>query len=221
MYAGSSFAEKELAELHAWMRAWSFATLVTSAGGELEASHLPLILDAERGERGMLFGHVARANPVWKRFDGRAPALAVFQGPHAYVSAGWYPSTRQVPTWNYLAVHATGVPHVIEDAAEVFELLRELMRANERTLPPAARAVGAGPREMADIPFAHLDRLSRGIVAFAMPIEKLEGTKKLSQNKKPAERRAVIAGLRAVGDPHSLAIAERMEADLAAAEGER
>jgi transcriptional regulator len=221
VYVGSSFAERDTAELHAWIRAWSFATLVTSAGGEPEATHLPLILDTERGGRGVLFGHVARANPVWKRFDGRAPALAVFHGPHAYVSAGWYPSTRQVPTWNYLAVHATGVPHVIEDAAKVFELLRELMRVNERALPPGARAVGAGPRELADIPFAHLDRLSRGIVAFALPIEKLEGKKKLSQNKKPAEQRAVIEGLRAAGDPHSLAIAERMEKELAVAEVER
>ncbi len=221
MYVTTQFAENDAAKLHAWMRAHSFATLVTSAGGAPEANHLPLILDAERGEHGTLLGHVARANPVWRSFDGVAPALAIFHGPHAYVSAGWYPTPRQVPTWNYVAVHATGVPHLIEDAAHVFELLRELMRTNELALPPEARAVGAGPRELADIPFAHLDKLSRSIVAFALPIEKLEGKRKLSQNKKPAERRALVAGLRAAADRGALAIAELMQGELAAAEHEQ
>lgn len=215
MYTPEHFAEKQLAALHALVRAYSFATLTTARAGEAPfATHLPLVLDAERGELGTLVGHVARANAHWRAFDGRTQALAVFSGPHAYVSARWYPSARQVPTWNYVAVHASGAPRVIDDPARVFELLRALMAQHERGLPEAARALGKGPRELADIPYAHLDKLMRSVVAFDLPIERLEGKRKLSQNKKPGERRALIAGLRAAGAPGELAIADAMEATL-------
>lgn len=145
-------------------------------------------------------------------FDAKTPALAVFSGPHAYVSARWYPSVRQVPTWNYVAVHATGTPRILNDPAHSFELLRSLMTEHEAGLPEAARGLGKGPRELADIPFAHQGKLLRGIVAFELPIERLEGKRKLSQNKKPAERLALIAGLRATGEASALAIAQLMEA---------
>ena len=226
MYTPEHFAEDDLATLHALMRAHSFALLASvsgrgpAGGGEAPlATHLPLLLDAKRGGLGTLIGHVARANPHWRAFDGKTPALAVFSGPHAYVSARWYPSAKQVPTWNYEAVHASGTPRLIDDPARVFELLRRLMAENEAALPEAARALGKGPRELADIPFAHLDKLTRAIVAFELPIERLEGKRKLSQNKKPAERRALMAGLRAAGAPSTAAIADAMQATLAA-EGE-
>jgi transcriptional regulator len=138
----------------------------------------------------------------------------MFSGPHAYVSARWYPSARQVPTWNYVAVHATGTPRILDDPARVFGLLRALMAEHEGALPEAARALGKGPRELADIPFAHLDKLLRGIVAFELPIERIEGKRKLSQNKKAAERRALIAGLRATRGAEATAIAEAMQATL-------
>jgi transcriptional regulator len=215
MYTPDHFAEKEVAALHALVRAHAFALLATARLGDAPlATHLPLVLDAERGELGTLVGHVARANPHWRAFDGKTPALAVFSGPHAYVSARWYPSARQVPTWNYVAVHASGVPRVIDDPARVFELLRALMAEHEAALPAAARPLGKGPRELADIPFAHLDKLMRSVVAFELPIERLEGKRKLSQNKKPAERRALIAGLRAAGGADADAVAEAMAATL-------
>jgi transcriptional regulator len=215
VYVPESFAERDVAALFALARARPFALLTSARPGEAPvATHLPLWLDEKRGERGTLVGHVARANPHWRHFDGETPALVVFQGPHAYVSARWYGSTKQVPTWNYLAVHATGRPRVVRDPARVFALLRELMGENERVLPEAARVVGDGPRELADIPFAHLDRLARGIVAFELPIETLAGKWKLSQNKKPEERRVLIAGLRAAGHADALAIADAMESAL-------
>jgi len=217
MYVPEHFSENDLAALHQLMRARSFALLATACAGEAPvATHLPLVLDAERGELGTLIGHVARANAHWRAFDGKTPALAVFSGAHAYVSARWYPTAKQVPTWNYEAVHAVGAPHVIDDPARVFELLRTLMAENEAALPEAARSLGKGPRELADIPFAHLDKLMRGIVAFELPIERLEGKRKLSQNKKPTERRALIAGLRAGGSPDAEALAAAMEAGLGA-----
>ena len=214
MYVPDQFAENDLTALHALMRAHSFALLTTARAGEAPvATHLPLVVDASRGEFGTLIGHVARANSHWRHFDGKTPALAVFAGPHAYVSARWYPTARHVPTWNYVAVHATGTPRVLDDPAHTFELLRALMTQHETALPEASRALGKGPRELVDIPFAHLDPLLRGIVAFELPIERIAGKRKLSQNKKPAERRALIAGLRTVGEPSALAIAELMQAE--------
>lgn len=220
MYTPDPFLERDVATLHALMRAHPFALLATARAGEApRATHLPLVLDAQRGELGTLVGHVARANAHWRAFDGKAPALAVFSGAHAYVSARWYPSAKQVPTWNYEAVHASGAPRVIDDPERTFELLRTLMAENEAALPEAARALGKGPRELADIPFAHLDKLTRGIVAFELPIERLEGKRKLSQNKQPSERRALIAGLRAARSGGAAAIAEAMQATLGGGEG--
>ncbi len=215
MYVPDHFAEADLAALQALMRAHSFALLTSARASEAPcATHLPLILDPARGELGTLIGHVARANGHWRHFDGKTPALAVFSGPHVYVSARWYPTTRQVPTWNYVAVHATGTPHILDDPARAFELLRSLMTEHESALPEAARALGKGPRELADIPFGHLDKLLRGIVAFELPIERIEGKRKLSQNKKPNERRALIAGLRAAGGTDAAAVADAMQAAL-------
>ncbi len=215
MYVPKHFAEDDVGALHALMRAHAFALLTTARLGEAPvATHLPLVLDESRGKYGTLIGHVARANPHWRAFDGKTPALAVFSGPHAYVSARWYGGVRQVPTWNYVAVHAAGLPRALDDPAQAFGLLRDLMRQHEKALPDPARGLGKGPRELADIPFAHLDKLLRGIVAFELPIDVLEGKRKLSQNKKPAERSALIEGLRATGEPSALAIAELMQAEL-------
>jgi transcriptional regulator len=215
MYVPEQFAERDLAALFALMRTRPFALLTSALPGEAPvATHLPLLLDEKSGEQGTLIGHVARANPHWRHFDGETPALAVFQGPHAYVSARWYGAAKNVPTWNYVAAHVTGRPRVVSDTARVFALLRELMGESERGLSEAARGLGKGPRELADIPFAHLDRLARGIVAFELPIERITGKRKLSQNKKPSERRLLAQGLRAAGHPDALAIAALIEAGI-------
>lgn len=215
MYVPEHFAERDPSALHELVRTRPFALLTSARPGEAPvATHLPLLLDEKTGERGTLIGHVARANPHWRHFDGETPALAVFQGPHAYVSARWYANTKQVPTWNYLAVHVTGRPRVVTDTTRVFALLRELMSQNEGGLPDAARAIGKGARELSDIPFGHLDRLARAIVAFELPIDGLEGKRKLSQNKKPAERRLLAQGLRAAGHGDALVLAELIEAEL-------
>jgi transcriptional regulator len=215
MYVPEHFAERDAAALFALVRARPFALLTSAQPGEAPtATHLPLLLDEKAGEQGTLIGHVARANPHWRHFDGETPALAVFQGPHAYVSARWYGATKNVPTWNYVAVHVSGRPRVVTDTTRVFALLRELMGESERGLTEAARSLGKGPRELADIPFAHLDRLARGIVAFEIPIERISGKRKLSQNKKPSERRLLAEGLRAAGHPDALEIAALIEAGL-------
>jgi transcriptional regulator len=187
MYVPAPFAERELDVLHGWLRRFPFALVVTAADGELAATHLPLLLDAAEGPQGTLYGHVARANPHWRCFDAATRALAVFSGPHAYVSPRWY-ERPSVPTWNYVAVHAEGAPRVIEDGAEVEALLRRLTDVYE------------GEGGFAVLPRDLVARMSRGIVAFALPIERLTGKAKLSQNKTAGDRAGVIRGLEAQGD---------------------
>jgi transcriptional regulator len=189
MYAPEHFAETDVARLHALMRERSFATLVSLLDGELFATHVPLLLDTARGPHGTLVGHVARANPHARAFDGRTPALAIFHGPHAYVSPRWFVSPRNVPTWNYVAVHASGTPHPIEDAALVHDVVARTAAvyeggAKEPWTPDAAPA-----------PF--IAGLQRAIVAFELPIARLTGKWKLSQNKSAEDRAGVVAGLRA------------------------
>lgn len=202
MYVPGAFREEDLPALHALMQEHAFALLVSGGAEGPFASHLPLWLEPEQGRFGTLYGHMARPNPQWCRFDGRSEALAVFSGPHAYVSPRWYASPRQVPTWNYVAVHAWGVPRVLDDAVEVHGVLRRLTERYE--------AADGGFR-VDELPMSQLDGLARGIVAFALPIARLAGKRKLSQNKSEADRRGVMAGLRAAGDVASAAVAAEME----------
>jgi len=203
VYVPKHFAETDVASLHALVRAHSFATLVSHVDGELFATHVPLLLDAERGPLGTLVGHVARANPHARVFDGGTRALAIFQGPHAYVSPRWYASEPNVPTWNYVAVHATGVLSAVTDASAVRALLARSAGVYE--------ADAARPWSLASIPDAFANGLQKGIVAFELAIDRLEGKRKLSQNKPPADRAGVVAALRARDDSDARAIADAME----------
>jgi transcriptional regulator len=198
MYVPEAFAEREQSALHVWMQRHAFALLVTARGGAFEATHVPLWLDPARGPHGTLLGHVARANPHWRSFDGATRALAVFSGPHAYVSPRWYRKPG-VPTWNYVAVHAEGAPRVVDDPEAVHALLGRLTDAHD------------GPGGFDAVPADLVGRLSRGVVAFELPIERLTGKAKLSQNKGAEDRAGVVAGLRASGEPEALAIAALVE----------
>ncbi len=203
MYVPKHFAETDVVRLHALMRAHSFATLISVLDGAPFATHVPLLLDSGRGPLGTLVGHVARANPQRRAFDGRSPALAIFHGAHAYVSPRWFVSAPSVPSWNYEVVHANGAPRVLDDPAVVHALLERSAAlfeagAEQPWTPAAFESYVAG--------------LQRGIVAFEIPIERLEGKRKLSQNKSAADRAGAAAGLRAEGRPGDVAIAAAMEA---------
>ncbi len=204
MYVPRPFAETDRDELYAHIRAYGFATLVSVRVGVPFATHVPLLLVPERGPLGTLLGHVARANPHGDGFDGRTPALAIFHGPHAYVSPRWMPGDAAVPTWNYSVVHATGTPRVLDDPGAVRTLLERMVETYE--------APAEEPWTLARLPARVADGLQRAIVAFELPIERLEGKRKLSQNKPAADRAGVIAGLRAEGDAASLAVADAMSA---------
>src|SRR6185503_7756503 len=162
-----------------------FATLVTEG---LEANHLPMLLEGN-----VLRGHVARANPVWKKGDG--DALAVFLGPHAYISPNWYPSKAEtgkaVPTWNYIAVHARGRMRWIDDA--------EWLRAHVGQLSATHEAGRDVPWMISDAPAGYIDSMLRGIVGFELSIQMLEGKWKLSQNRDEADRAGTREGLRRDG----------------------
>src|SRR5258708_18612179 len=130
MYVPAHFAQTDLATIQAAIERYGFATLVTSGGGELSASHLPLLLDRTGGAQGTLLGHMARANLQWRDAAGQE-ALAMFSGPHAYISPQWYQAQEVVPTWNYVAVHAYGTLELIEDEAEVEALLHRMIQTFE------------------------------------------------------------------------------------------
>ncbi|HEU5208360.1 MAG TPA: FMN-binding negative transcriptional regulator [Longimicrobiales bacterium] len=194
MYIPSSFREEDLPTLHAFLEAHPLAALVTAVGGasDLFATHLPLILDREAGPLGTLRGHVARANPHARQLKaGPAPGLVVFTGPDAYITPNWYPLKREhgrvVPTWNYVAVHASGTVTPREDPEFLLSHLEALTEKHE-----AARA---GGWKVSDAPEEYIAQLMRAIVGLEIRIDRLEGKWKMSQNRSAADIDGVIAGL--------------------------
>ncbi len=204
MFVPKHFAENDRAVLKRLIADYGFATLVTTVDGAPFATHLPLMVESGADGGDVLLGHVSRGNPQWKGFDGEAQALAVFGGPHAYVSPTWYTNPeKSVPTWNYAVVHATGRPRVIEDAARSRGVITRLVAQYE----------GDGPDAWSidRLPGDYSSGQLRGIVAFEMPIDRLQGKFKLNQNKSAEDRRGVVAGLRATGRPLDADVAAMME----------
>jgi transcriptional regulator len=206
MYLPPEFAVADPALLHQLMERFSFAMLVSVEGGLPLVTHLPLLLDGAAGEHGRLLGHVARANKQWKAFDGRTEALAVFRGDHGYVSPSWYETHPSVPTWNYLVVHAHGAPRLIEDDAGKRQVLRQLVAKYEGGFE--------SPWPM-DLPEPYFQSMLAQIVAFEMPITRLEGKFKLNQNRPGADQERVVERLAASADPADQALARAMREALA------
>ncbi len=171
--------------LYAFMEQYAFGTLVTSGAAGMHVSHIPFL--PERGADGAirLLGHVARANEQWKAIEDADHLLAIFQGPHAYVSPTWYANHPSVPTWNYSVVHAHGSARLM-DEAELHDLLMRLSATYEAGNPK--------PWRMSELPPAYVDAMLKMIVGFEIEVERLEGKFKLSQNR-PAEVPRVIAAL--------------------------
>ena len=213
MYLPKEFDLADHARCHALMRAASFATLVTNdRRGTPFASHIPILVEPTGGALGTLIGHVARNNPQSRHFAHQRSALAIFQGPHGYISPAWYATSPQVPTWNYVAVHAYGVPGVIADPARVALLLKRLTDNFEGDRPDGWR--------MESLPDSYVAAMIKGIVAFEIPIERLEGKAKLGQNRLAADRRGAIAGLGATGGAMNAELARLMDEALASKDGD-
>src|SRR5262245_8672048 len=199
MYVPAHFAQPDLAVLHSAIDEYSFATLVSSGGG-LSASHLPLLLDRTQAAQGTLLGHMARANLQWHEAAGQ-DVLAIFSGPHVYVSPQWYQSTQVVPTWNYVAVHAYGRLELIDDEAQVVALLHRMVGIYEAANPQPWKL---------DEPGEFVTRMLRQIVAFRISITRLEGKWKLNQNRPTEQRDRVRDILAGRDDENSQAIAKLM-----------
>jgi transcriptional regulator len=203
VYLPKTFQAIDPAEIHGFIEAHSFGALIVPHGdGSVEIAHLPFLLDRNAGPHGGLRAHVARANPIWK-LAGR-PATVVFSGPHGYVSARWYEHPReQVPTWNYMVVHAQGRLEAPMDRASLASLLDDLSSFHER---------GASePWRMETLESDVREVLLDAIVGLTLPIERLEAKFKLSQNRSPEDRARVIRALRERGGPDDLAMLEWME----------
>ena len=172
-----------------YMRTYSFATLTSSGPAGLTATHLPFVIEEADG-RITLLAHMAKANPQWRDFDGANDALVIFMQPHAYVSPRLYDSRQNVPTWNYVAVHAYGRPALIEERAAKLDLQKKLIRQYD-----------AGYLEqMAELPESYLDAKLAAIVSFSLDVTRIEARYKLSQDKNPAERERIARELEASGD---------------------
>lgn len=200
MYIPPHFVQSDQNELFELIEHYSFGLLVSALHGELFATHLPLLLDRTAGPHGTLVGHLARANPHWQLET--AEVMAIFSGPHAYVSPSWYQATNVVPTWNYTAVHAYGRFERIDDHDETVRIVRDYVSFYERSQPRPWSVVEGDE---------FVDKLAGAVVAFRIPISRLEGKWKLSQNH-PAERRQrVVDALTAQADENSVGIAELMK----------
>lgn len=206
MYLPSAFRQDDLAELHRQIAASRLASVVSQGPDGLQASHLPLLLAADEGEFGTLYGHFAKANPQWRELAGGSQALVIFNGPDAYVSPSWYPAKAEhgkvVPTWNYIAVHAYGQAEVFDDAERLLQLVSRLSDQHE--------AGRAQPWAVSEAPRDYLDSILRAIVGFALPIQRLEGKWKLGQNRSSADQHGVQAGLNASSDSRDQELARHM-----------
>jgi transcriptional regulator len=205
MYTPASFRVADAPTLHTFLERHSFATLISQAGDEPVASHLPLLLERDAGENGRLIGHMARANPHWKSAAG-TQVLAMFHGPHAYISPTWYEANDTVPTWNYAAVHAYGVLTLIEDEPRLREIVERTVQVYEAGMPR--------PWSMESVDPAFVDKMLLGIVGFEIVIDRLEGKWKLNQNHPVERREKVVHGLEATGRVDDAAVAGLMREQL-------
>jgi transcriptional regulator len=203
MYIPRHFEETRLETLQGLIKSHPFATLVTQGETELIVNHVPILLDTAAGEFGTLRCHVARANPLWQQFSASVPSVAIFQGPEAYISPSWYPSKREhgkaVPTWNYAVVHAFGMPRVIDDAAWLLAHVTEMSALQE--------SKQRQPWKVSDSPPDFIASMVKAIVGIEIPVARLSGKWKLSQNRAEADKLAVIAELESRSDDNSRAMA--------------
>lgn len=195
MYLPRHFAMDDPATLQAFLHAHGFATLVTNGADGIVASHVPILLDDAGWPAARLRGHLARANPQWRALQSGAEMLAIFSGPHAYVSPTWYATAPAVPTWNYAAVHVYGVPRLVEDPEPI---VVAMIAAYEGTPMPAWRR---------DMPAEFWSKMLGGIVGFEIEIGRVEGKWKLGQNRPEADRMATLEALANSTDDGARALA--------------
>ena len=205
MYLPNAFREDDPETLVSFMRAHSFATLVSLLDGSPVASHIPLIVGWQGGVVS-LRGHLAMPNPQWRVF-GSGESLAIFSGPHAYISPSLYEKRESVPTWNYMAVHAYGSPRIFR-LAESREAVKAMLEAMIETYDPSYKS------QWDELSDGFREGMLNGIVGFEMVVTRLEGKYKLSQNRSQADQQRVAASLSQSPDPTVSAVGRAMRAHL-------
>lgn len=204
MYVPRHFSQDDTAVAHELIRSNVFATLVTEVSGRLDATHVPVVLDAERGALGSVRFHLARANPTSKALTDDREILMVFVGPHTYISPDWYANQHLVPTWNYAVVHAYGTPRTMSDT-ELRCLLDDLSASQENLLPKAPWTMDKMPPEL-------VDKMCQAIVGFDLSITELQSKWKFNQNRGAADRAGVITALEELDGESRHAVAATMRA---------
>lgn len=204
MYKPAAFAEPDLPTLHAFIEQNSFGILTSQHDGLPFATHLPFLLERTSGSQGTLVGHLARANPQWQQAAGQT-SLAIFSGPHAYISPTWYEAEQVVPTWNYVAVHVYGRVQILDDRDRVLEIVQATVQNYEQTMPQ--------PWSLRQID-TFAERLLGQIVGFRLEIDKIEGKWKLNQNQPADRRRKVVRALTSRQTENGRLIAEMMSKQL-------
>lgn len=206
MYDAEAFREERVEVLHALIQAHPLATLVALTAQGLEANHIPFLIDPQPSPFGTLRGHVARANPLWRNFNADAEVIAVFQGAQGYITPSWYPTKARtgkvVPTWNYAVVHAHGPLKIHQDAEWLRELVTRLTSSQESRRDK--------PWQVTDAPADYVDTMLKAIVGIEIPVMRLQGKWKMSQNRLPLDKDGVIEGLKSQDDAASRAMLDAM-----------
>ncbi|MGZ8946911.1 MAG: FMN-binding negative transcriptional regulator [Methylococcaceae bacterium] len=210
MYIPSQFEQPDIEVMHELIHNRPLATLVTLGSNGIEANHIPLHLAEMPEPFGVLRGHIARANPLWRDLAADADTLAIFHGPDAYISPSWYATKQEagkvVPTWNYTVVHAYGSLRIIDDAVWVRAQLEALTQQNEAAFPE--------PWAVSDAPEDFTEKLIEAVIGIEMVIIPLIGKWKVSQNQSPQNQRSVIQGLNASGQNEAVAMAALVNAGV-------
>lgn len=204
MYVPEHFEETRVTVLHDLIHEHPLGALVTATEKGLDANHIPFLIHAEPAPNGTLHAHVARANPLWREATSGLDSLVIFQGPQIFVSPSWYPTKQEtgkvVPTWNYVVVHAHGRLRFVDDPAWVRLHLEELTSTHE-----GRRAV---PWKVTDAPADYIDKMVGAVIGIEIPISRLVGKWKVSQNRPDRDRDGVVQGLMREGSPTALDVAD-------------
>lgn len=199
MYIADGYENQNQEEIRDFLRKNSFGILVNQTDGKLWATHIPLELETNREGKEILVGHISKENPQWTAFENDNKILAIFSGPHTYISSSWY-EKENVPTWNYIAVHIYGTIKIIEGEA-VVDSLKKLVDKYESNSENPVRIEDLSEKTM---------RQTRGIIAFEIEINDIQAVKKMSQNRNEKDFANIISELEKTGDPDNVAVAQVM-----------
>ena len=199
MYIPKYFEINDLSVIKEFLNSYGFGLLINNAQDDLTGTHLPFLYQANEGDKGALYTHVARNNLQWQSLSPDKKVLAVFSGPHGYISPRWYSSNPAVPTWDYVAIHVYAYPELIEDKEKLYDLLTKISNFYEKQ---------NGTDWKPDFAGEYYQKLTQAIVGIKLKVVDIQASFKLSQNKSVEDKNKVIAALKAKGDPESIKLAD-------------